>query len=99
RSAGRELIDVCHLAHSRAVSLNQVHRLKLDERTGRFFVEKRIRETETGGEFAQIKDVPGSEGTLDNRIKIRIRTVSEEVVMPAVDETEAAPEPPAPEPV
>ena len=32
RSTGRELINVCHLTYSRAVSLNQVHRLQLDER-------------------------------------------------------------------
>jgi prepilin-type N-terminal cleavage/methylation domain-containing protein len=70
RSTGRELINVCHLASSQAVSLNQVHRLKLDERTGKYFVEKRIRETELGGDFETLKDVPGSQGELDTRIKI-----------------------------
>ena len=32
------MINVCHLAYSRAVSLNQVHRVKLDERTGHAFI-------------------------------------------------------------
>jgi prepilin-type N-terminal cleavage/methylation domain-containing protein len=95
RSSSRELINVCHLAYSQAVSLNQVHRLKLDERTGKYFLEKRIRETELGGDFEQLKDVPGSEGTLDTRIKIQVRTVSEEpTIAPTADESATATEPP-----
>jgi type II secretory pathway pseudopilin PulG len=99
RSTGRELINACHLAYSRAVSLNQVHRLKLDERTGNYVVEKRIRETDLGGDFEPLKDVPGSQGKLDTRIKIQIHSVSEEMtVAPPTDESTPAPEPtPAPE--
>jgi prepilin-type N-terminal cleavage/methylation domain-containing protein len=98
RSTGRELINVCHLAYSQAVSLNQVHRIKLDERTGKYFVEKRIRETELGGDFEPLKDIPGSQGELDTRIKIQIHSVSEEPgVAPAGDESGGVPAPePAP---
>jgi hypothetical protein len=60
------------------VSLNQVHRLQLDEHTGKYFVEKRVRETERGGDFVRSKDVPGTEGGLDTRISIQIRPAAEE---------------------
>ena len=100
RSTGRELINVCHLAYSRAVSLNQVHRLQLDVRTGRYVVERRIRETELGEEYAALKDVPGSEGELDKRIAIQIHALSEEPA-PTPDgsapETAPAPAPAPPE--
>src|SRR5205823_2458156 len=96
RSTSREIINACHLSYSRAVSLNQVHRLRLDEHTGRYFVEKRIRETDLGGDFVALKDVPGSEGKLDTRISIQIWPVEEEP-MPAAGES-PAPAPPT-EPV
>jgi type II secretory pathway pseudopilin PulG len=78
RSTSRELINVCHLAYSRAVSLNQVHRLQLDERTGKYFIEKRVRETERGGDFVRVRDVSGTEGELDKRITVQIRQPGEE---------------------
>jgi type II secretion system protein H len=78
RSTSREIINVCHLTYSRAVSLNQVHRLQLDEHTGKYFVEKRVRETEQGGDFVRVQDVSGLEGELDKRITIQIRQPGEE---------------------
>ena len=78
RSTSRELINVCHLTYSRAVSLNQVHRLQLDEHTGKYFVEKRVRETDQGGDFVRVQDVSGLEGELDKRITIQIRQPGEE---------------------
>jgi prepilin-type N-terminal cleavage/methylation domain-containing protein len=78
RSTSRELINVCHLAYSRAVSLNQAHRVQLDERTGHYLIEKRIRESDQGGDFVAVKDIPGCEGKLDTRINIQIREAAEE---------------------
>jgi type II secretion system protein H len=78
RSTSREIINVCHLTYSRAVSLNQVHRLQLDEHTGKYFVEKRVRETDQGGDFVRVQDVSGLEGELDKRITIQIREPGEE---------------------
>jgi type II secretory pathway pseudopilin PulG len=78
RSSSREIINVCHLTYSRAVSLNQVHRLQLDEHTGKYFVEKRVRETDQGGDFVRVQDVSGLEGELDKRITIQIRQPGEE---------------------
>jgi prepilin-type N-terminal cleavage/methylation domain-containing protein len=70
RSTGRKLVDAFSLASSRAISLNQMHRVRLDPRTGRFAVEKRVRETPEGDEFAPINDIAGGEGELDTRITI-----------------------------
>jgi Tfp pilus assembly protein FimT len=74
RSTSRSLINVFNIASSRAVSLNQLHRVRLDAKTGRYVIEKRTRETPEGDEFAPLKDVSEAEGTLDTRISIQIRT-------------------------
>src|SRR5665213_399779 len=67
RSSSRELINTFDLAYSRAVSLNQVRRVRLDEKNGRYLVEKQV--TENGQEnFVPADDVPGGKGELDSRI-------------------------------
>jgi type II secretion system protein H len=69
RSTSRELINVFDLTYSRAVSLNQLRRVRLDEKTGRYLVEKQV--TENGQEeFVPADDVPGSKGQLDSRIAV-----------------------------
>jgi prepilin-type N-terminal cleavage/methylation domain-containing protein len=71
RSTSRDLVNSLGIAYSRAVSLNQLHRVRFDTRTGRYLVERRdpagVRE-----EFVPIKDIPGCEGTMDARISLRI---------------------------
>src|SRR5580698_1923883 len=42
RSTSRELINAFDLAYSRAVSLNQTRRVLLDEKTGRYLIEKQV---------------------------------------------------------
>jgi type II secretion system protein H len=69
RSTGRELINVFDLAYSRAVSLNQVRRVRLDENTGRYLVEKQVLQ-DGQDEFVPADDVPGSQGELDPRIAV-----------------------------
>jgi len=69
RSNSRELINVFDLAYSRAVSLNQVRRVRLDDKTGRYLVEKQVQEN--GQEdFVTADDVPGNRGQLDSRIAV-----------------------------
>ena len=71
RSTSRDLVNSLGIACSRAVSLNQLHRIRFDTRTGRYLIERR----DPGGradEFVPIKDIPGSEGTLDARISLQI---------------------------
>ena len=76
RSTSRKLVDVFSIAASRAVSLNQLHRVRLDPHTGQYVIEKRVRETGHGDEFAPIK-ISDSEGKLDTRIFIQIHKIEE----------------------
>jgi len=69
RSTGRELINVLQLANSRAISFGQPNRVRLNPKTGRYFIERQVfaegRET-----FVPLRDVPGADGKLDSRIAI-----------------------------
>jgi prepilin-type N-terminal cleavage/methylation domain-containing protein len=76
RSTSRDLVNVLSIASSRAVSLNQLHRVRLDVKTGQYVIEKRVRETAQGDEFAPIK-ISESEGKLDTRISIQIHKMEE----------------------
>jgi type II secretion system protein H len=72
RSASRELINVFDLTYSRAVSLNQLRRVRLDEKTGRYVVEKQV--AENGREFfVPADDMPGGKGQLDSRISVEFQ--------------------------
>jgi prepilin-type N-terminal cleavage/methylation domain-containing protein len=77
RSTSRDLVNVFDIASSRAVSLNQLHRVRIDPKTGRYLIEKRVRETVQGDEFAPLKDVSEAEGQLDTRISIQVRKPDE----------------------
>src|SRR2546430_616056 len=63
RSTGRELVDVFSVAYSRAVSLNDPHRVQIDPQTGRYLIEQRSRGTDK--DFMPVKDVPGVQGELE----------------------------------
>ncbi len=76
RSTSRDLINVFDLASSRAVSFDQACRVKLDTQTGRYLVEREIRNG-TQGNFVPLKDVSGAEGKLDSRIAIQISPAGE----------------------
>ena len=78
RSTSRDLVSVFELASSRAISLNQLHRVRLDTTTGRYLIE---RQAPAGApeEFVPLKDVAGCTGELDQRISIEIRRPGEDV--------------------
>lgn len=89
RSASRELVDVFSIASSRAVSQNELHRVRLDHKTGRYLMERKAGEDEPAAPsspegFVPVQDVPGSEGRIDNRISILIRK-SEEATADGAD--------------
>jgi type II secretion system protein H len=90
RSSSRELINVFDLAYSRAVSLNQVRRVRVDEKTGRYLVEKQV-VTNGQEQFVPVDDVPGGQGQLDARIAVEYHPGGE----PATGENPPAAEPPA----
>jgi len=77
RSTSRELVNVFSIASSRAVSLNQLHRVRIDPGTGRYVIERRTRETVNGDEFKPLDDVSEAEGTLDKRISVRIHNMED----------------------
>ena len=77
RATSRRLVDVFHLAYSRAVSLNQLHRVRFDRITGRYFIERARQAPEHGSEFVQARDIPEGEGTLDHRISVEFRKQDE----------------------
>jgi type II secretion system protein H len=77
RSTSRELVNSFGIAYSRAVSLNQLHRVRIDAATGRYLVERRD-PAATAEEFAPVRDIPGCAGTLDARISIKIHKQSDE---------------------
>ena len=88
RSTGRALVSTFELASSRAVSLNQSHRVQLDEHSGRYLI---TRKTRVGGreDYVPLKDVAGGAGQLDDRIAVEIRHPGEMAAAGAVGEPAA----------
>ena len=76
RSTGRDLVNVCSLANSRAVSLNQSCRVQINPTTGHFVLERKVRDHGRDN-FIPLKDVSGAEGKLDSRITIEVRQPDE----------------------
>jgi len=75
RSTSRDLIDVFDLAYSRAVSLNQVRRVQLNEKTGRFLVEKQVLD---GGQEKFIPvDETGGAGEVNSKITLAFQRPDE----------------------
>lgn len=71
RSTGRDLVNVIELASSRAISLNQTLRVRLDAISGRYQIERHVRQS-AAEDFEPLKDVAGGKGNLDKRISVQI---------------------------
>lgn len=86
RSTSRELLDAFQIAHSRAVSFNQPCVVRYDPGSGEYQIGKRVRSSGRE-EFTPLKDVTGSTGKLDQRIRIDFRqaglTLAEETLSPS----------------
>lgn len=78
RSTSRRLVDVCSLASSRAITLHQPQRVRLDGKAGRYYIERQERDSQGRSGIARVRGVPGGEGELDPRISITIRKRGEE---------------------
>src|ERR1017187_6573466 len=78
RSTSRDLVNVFELSSSRAISLNQLHRVRLDTTTGHYLVERQAPDG-APEKFIPLKDVSGCTGELDKRIAVEIRRPDEEV--------------------
>lgn len=72
RAGSRDLISVCSIAASRAVSFNQAHRVRIDPGTRRFQVERRAGRSTGAAAFVPVREVSGCDGRLDDRIEVRV---------------------------
>lgn len=73
RAGSRDLVDVCSIASSRAVGLQQMHRVRINPATGKFRVEKKMRGSASAEPvFAPVREVSGCEGELDGRIVAKV---------------------------
>src|SRR5436309_8118825 len=77
RSSARKLVDVFSLTYSRAVSFNQLHRIRLDNSTGRYVVERQGDDPQ-GPEFELARDISGFQGQIDPRIAVEIKVAQED---------------------
>ena len=73
RSTSRKLVNVLSVAYSRAVTVHQSHRVRLDKITRRYSIERRVPQTHGQSSFAPVRDLPGGEGDMDARISIELR--------------------------
>jgi type II secretion system protein H len=87
RSTSRELVNVFSIASSRAVSLNQLHRVRIEAGTGRYVIERRTRETMQGDEYKALDDVSEAEGTLDKRISVQVHKLDDSQPAASASET------------
>jgi type II secretion system protein H len=79
RSTARDLVSAFALASSQAITVGQTHRVRLDERSGRYQVENVTRNVaDTSRARVATADLPGGHGVLDTRIKIRIRKAQDQ---------------------
>ena len=91
RSTSRELVSVCGLAASHAVSVNQAHRLWFDRKTGHYSIERLVSDRGQDGRSVAAREVPGGEGELDSRIVIEIHASGDERTEAAQQESAPIP--------
>lgn len=89
RSTGRNLITAFNLAYSRSVSANEIHRVRLDQKEGRYIIETRGRDAEGGRGFKPVRGIPGGDGPLDRRVQIEIGPPSGDQSEPVVEDAAA----------
>jgi hypothetical protein len=82
RTTARKLADVFSLANSQAISINQLHRVRLDRTTGRYVIERTSREGGNGSGFRPVPQIPGGEGTIDTRVSIEVRPAPQDAIDP-----------------
>src|SRR5438309_7345244 len=60
RSTSRELVNAFNVAYSRAVTLNQIQRVRLKEGSGGYVTEARTSSSHGVDEFLPLPDSPGT---------------------------------------
>jgi len=77
RSTSRDLVSVCDLAASHAVSLNQSLVLRFDLNAGRYSIEPPSLGNRARASPA-LRDIPGGQGSWDTRVSIEVRKTNED---------------------
>src|SRR5688500_9816034 len=72
RSTARRLVDVCNLANSRAVTLNQVFLVRLNTKEGKYLIEPQRRAAATAKQMAPM------EGVFDQRVSVELRRAQQD---------------------
>jgi type II secretion system protein H len=81
KSASRDIVSAFHVAYSRSISLNQPHRVRFDNHSHRFQIERRVNGEAGHYDFIPVHDLPGGEGKFDARITMEVKTPE-----PVIDE-------------
>jgi len=98
RSTARKLVDALTVANTRAISISQMHRVRLDRKSQRYLVERKVHDAQQGYGFVALRDVPGGEGEMDGRIIIEVRKTEdvpldgEAPLLPSSERNSADPE-------
>jgi type II secretion system protein H len=79
RSSARKMVDLFNITYSRAVSLNQQHRIHLNPASGQYFVERQNDDLEDPRPFIPITDQNEFRGQIDSRIAVEIRPTPQEI--------------------
>jgi type II secretory pathway pseudopilin PulG len=72
RSSCRDLASLFNMVSSRAITANQVHRVRFDLTTGRYRIERCVREGAEEDEYALLTNDPDAQGALDSRVTLSI---------------------------
>ena len=89
RASGRDMVNVFKLAYSRSVSLNQIHIVRIEEKNGRYVVERRMAGRGNPARWEPLKGVSGSSGNIDTRITLEVRKTNDSVA----SDSESQPDP------
>jgi len=87
RSTARKLASAFGLAYSQAISVNELHRIRLDTKNSTYILERKAQKGETGHGFVPVLNVPDAKGELDQRITVEFHRADEE---PAAKSNEPA---------
>ena len=88
RSSARQVVDLFNLTYSRAVSLNQQHRVRLNTRNGQYQVEQQSQEFLASGLFQPILNDNDFQGQIDSRIQITLRPPPQDTLADQMPEEE-----------
>jgi prepilin-type N-terminal cleavage/methylation domain-containing protein len=91
RSSGRTIVDLFNMTYSRAISLNELLRVRLDTTTGNYVVERQMNGFQGPNAFEPIEDVSGFQGQIDPRIAIEIRPIENDFYAGEMPEKEPKP--------